>query len=137
MRLAMPPGKRKSPAPVYVSIVSNNPETLDGLQDYLRGAGIPSHCTRAIRDMATIAPACATATVIFPDDYPDTDVTALLGALRAARPRLLSLLVTRTPQRFRAPTATTEDALPPVVLPKPSFGWDILDVIRAHSQSAR
>ena len=133
----MPRSTNRAPSALYVSIVSNNPQTLDGLRDYLRGAGVPSHCTRAIGDVALVAPSWATATVIFPDDFPDQEVTALLGALRAERPRLLSLLVTRVPQRFRAAAITDTnadvEARPPVILPKPSFGWDILDAIRAES----
>jgi len=126
--------KRRSPTSLHVSIVSSNPETVNGLRAYLRSAGVPSHGARALRDLALVAPAWASAIVLFPDDFPDDEVTALLDALRAARPRLLSLLVTRAPQRFRAVVGA--DALPPVVLPKPSFGWDILDAIRAHIEPA-
>jgi hypothetical protein len=131
---AIPTG-RKSPFSIYVSIVSNNPETLDGLQAYLGEAGVPSHCTRALEKFDVVAPQCATATVIFPDDFPEEDVVKLVQDLRRARPRLLALLVTRQPQRFLAVPTPDGRSLPLVVLPKPSFGWDILDAIRAHAST--
>ena len=118
-----------------MTIVSANPETLDGLQSYLGGAGVPSHCTRALLDLEMVAPQCATAAVIFPDDFDDGVVLALVRTLRRIRPRLLSLIVTREPRRFHDVVQADGRSLPPIVLPKPSFGWDILDAIRAHDDS--
>ena len=127
--------RRRERCPVYVSIVSANPETLDGLHAYLGGAGVASHCTRCLQDLALVAPQATTAAVIFPDDFEHEEVLALVRQLRRARPRLLSLIVTREPQRFREAAHADGRSLPPIVLPKPSFGWDILDAIRAHSDA--
>jgi hypothetical protein len=79
-----------------------------------------------------VAPPCATAAVIFPDDFADEDVVALMRRLRRTRPRLFSLIVTREPHRFVDVVKPDGRSLPPLMLPKPSFGWDILDAIRAH-----
>src|SRR4051812_30317253 len=87
---------------VYVSILSNNAETLDGLQAYLRGAGVPCRCTRTIENLETVAPSRATAVVIFPDDFGEAEVIALVQQLRRSRPRVLALLITREPQKFRS-----------------------------------
>ena len=122
---------------MHVSIVSANPETLDGLHAYLCGAGVPSHCTRAVQDLVLASPESATAAVIFPDDFEHEEVLTVVRELRRARPRLLSLIVTREPHRFRDVTQADGRSLPPIVLPKPSFGWDILDAIRAHSEGAK
>jgi DNA-binding NtrC family response regulator len=127
------PKVRKLRTPLYVSIVAGNPETLDGLQNYLEQAGVSSHSTRAVKDLAMVAPAFATATVIFPDDFPDKDSLALVHHLRNERPQLLALIVTRQPARFRDAAAADGRSLPPIILPRPSFGWDILDVVRAHN----
>ena len=127
--------RRKERAPIYVSIVSANPETLDGLHAYLEGAGVSSHCDRAVRDLETVAPRRATATVLFPDDFEDDEVLALIKRLRRARPRLFSLIVTRAPQRFHDVAKPDGRSLPPIMLPKPSFGWDILDAIRAQAEA--
>ena len=122
-----------SPTAVYVSIVSNNPDTIDGLQLYFKGAGIPSHCTRTITDIEMVAPSVVTATVLFPDDFATEKVLALIRDLRRSRPRVFALLITCEPQRYRAVVEANGLSLPPLVLPKPSFGWDILDAIRAHA----
>lgn len=130
----VPNGKQRTP--IYVSIVSANPETLDGLHAYFGGAGVSSHGTRTVQDLGMVAPECATAAVIFPDDFEDRDVLALLLQLRRTRPRLLSVLVTGDPHRFRDAVEDFDGrARRPVTLPKPSFGWDILDAIRAHSDA--
>jgi hypothetical protein len=130
----MPTKKRAESLATYVTIVSRNPETLDGLQDYLGRVGIPSHTTRALSDVKAVAPEHATATVIFPDDFAEASVLALVLELRRKRPRLLILLITRSPNRFRA-TLCVEDprSVAPIVLPKPLFGWVILDAIRGQS----
>jgi DNA-binding NtrC family response regulator len=116
----------------WVAIVSTNSETLDGLKAYLERAGIASRGARGIRDVTKIAPANATAVVLFPDDYADKSVIDLLESLRRQRPRLLVVLVTRDPSRFRS-SVDDERALAPIVLPKPPFGWEIVDAIRAHA----
>jgi hypothetical protein len=126
----------KERCPVHVSIVSSNPETLDGLHAYLGDAGVPSHCTRYLQDLALVAPRVTTAAVIFPDDFEHEAVLKMMRQLRRVRPQLLSLIVTREPQRFREAAQSDGRSLPPIVLPKPSFGWDILDAIRAHSAAA-
>jgi hypothetical protein len=118
---------------MYVTIVSNNPETLDALHSYLGRVGIPSHGTRAAHDFTTVAPECATATVIFPDDFDEAVVLRLVAELRRKRPRLLPLLVTRAPNRFQSVVSEDDRSLTPIVLARPSFGWDILDAIRDHS----
>jgi hypothetical protein len=116
-----------------VSIVSNNPETLDGLQAYLREAGVACRTTSAIRHVASSVAELASVAVIFPDDFDAVDVDALLYNLRRHRPKLFALIVTRDPNRYRSPAGADGKASLPVVLPKPSFGWVILDAIRAHA----
>jgi hypothetical protein len=128
--------KRNVP-PIHVSIVSTNVETLDGLQTYLQGAGVSSHCTRAIHDLASVAPRVATAVVIFPDDFLESAAQTLIQELRRHRRQLLLLLVTKEIQRFRRFAELDREARLPIILPKPSFGWEILDPIRAHALDSR
>lgn len=128
--------KRNVPS-IHVSIVSTNVETLDGLQTYLQGAGVSSHCTRAIHDLASVAPPVATAVVVFPDDFLESAVQTLIHELRRHRRQLLLLLVTRQIQRFRRIAELDREARLPTFLPKPSFGWEILDPIRAHAWEPR
>jgi hypothetical protein len=132
----MPTRKKAEARPAYVTIVSKNPETLDGLQQYLGRAGIPSRTTRVLSDLTIVAPDHATATVIFPDDFAEDAALALLAALRRRRSRLLILLITRAPNRFRSALSEDDARLAmPVILAKPLFGWLILDAIRGQAAS--
>lgn len=123
----------KARRPVRVAILSANPETLDGLQAYLVGAGVPSLCVRTVNDFEKVASDRATAAILFPDDFSHDEVLKLLQHLRSAQPRLLVLIVTRVPQQFGAAIKPDGRSHPPVVLAKPCFGWDILDAIRKES----
>jgi DNA-binding NtrC family response regulator len=125
--------RRTKPAISHVSIVSSNAETLDGLQNYFSNVGVAARCTRAIKNFDAIAAEHVTVAVIFPDDYVRADVIALVRKLRRSRPHFLAILITREPQQFAAVTDTDGFSPAPVLLPKPSFGWDILDAIRAHA----
>jgi hypothetical protein len=120
---------------IYVTIVSNNPETLDSLKSYLEQAGVASHCTRSTHDLDLVAPPSATAAVIFPHDFAEASVLSLVRTLRHERPHLLTLLITRVPHRFRSVLYTDARSRTPIVLPRPSFGWDILDALRDHSSN--
>ncbi|HEY2369837.1 MAG TPA: hypothetical protein VGH87_25735 [Polyangiaceae bacterium] len=103
-----------------VLVVSNNPETLDGLARYLRGAGIAVRGTRALDEAARLGSRSRTAVVVFPDDYPPPKVRATLAHLKEKD--VLTVLVTSDLRAF----STTNT----LVLPKPAWGWTILDAIR-------
>lgn len=120
------------PPSTYVAIIGEHPATIDGLQGYLASAGLTSRVTRALGDANAVV-AAASAVVIFPDEFAVPEVVSTITALRAARPRRLILLVTGAPQRFGAALTADGESLPPVVVPKPAFGWTILDAIRAHA----
>lgn len=121
----------KSP---YVTVIADNSETLNGLNVYLSRAGVALHSTRNLRD-ARIVPPAVNAVVIFPDEYPLDDALATITALRLTRPQLLIVIVTSAPQHFGSAVAPAGGLLPAIVLPKPAFGWTMLDAIRAHAQA--
>jgi hypothetical protein len=129
----MPARSKGHSAPGYVTIVSQNPETTDGLQQYLGRAGIASRSTRTVHDVSVVASDHTTATVIFPDDFAEDAVLALIAELRRRRPHVRNLLITGAPQRLLSSLRLDDHRLPmPTVMPKPSFGWTILDAIRGH-----
>jgi DNA-binding NtrC family response regulator len=109
-------------APQHVVVVARRAETLDGLHAYLDRLGVPSHCARTLDDLEHAAPEGMTALVVFPDDLAPGDVLASLATLRRDRPRVRTIVITRSPERFRVDSVD-------VVLPRPAFGWDILDAI--------
>jgi hypothetical protein len=110
-----------------VTIVAKNPETLDGLQAYLRDAGVGVHGTRFIEQAFELASSSG-AIVIFPDDFDRATVVSMLTKLRAAKPTLLQLVVTRDPRGFEHLRAASEL----LVVAKPAWGWTILDAIRTR-----
>ncbi len=115
----------RSRSALVVVIISDNPETLDGLERYLREAGISTRTTRSIARAHELATSARSAFVLFPDDFPLADVRAALAVLRRDRASTLRVLVTKNPLLFANP----EGAL---VIPKPAWGWTILDAIRTR-----
>lgn len=120
--------------PLRVTIVSDNEGTLQGLQSYFVESGVPTDGTRVLRALQNSLTAATTAVVLFPDDFDERAVATALASLRRARPRVLLVLITRDARKFDAALASEDQtSLAPIVLPKPSFGWSILDAIRAHA----
>lgn len=117
-------------------VIADNRETADGLHEYLSKCGFATRTSRHLHDAPALC-ANASALVLFPDEFDQADVVASLRSLRAKHPRLLFLLVTAAPQRVRAACEPDPHGLRTVVLPKPTFGWNLLDAIRAHHARAR
>lgn len=124
--------RRHSSKSNYVTVVADNPQTIEVLHSYFTRAGITSNMTRKLHAVSLI-PSAASAVVLFPDDFGAADVKARLLALRRARPKLLIVLVTGAPQELSAALAPDGRSVPPLVLPKPAFGWAILDAIRGRT----
>jgi hypothetical protein len=113
-----------------VAIVSTNPETLDGLQSYLHDAGVAARGTRRIEDCPGIITSATIAVVIFPDDF---SLERVRTELRVVRPSVLRVLVTSRPQTFEPILGSRRSV---IVVPRPVWGWKILDAIRAHADVA-
>jgi hypothetical protein len=124
---------RKPARQIQVCIVSANPATLEGLRAYFERVGVPAHASKAVRGVQSIAPA-TTAVVVFPDDFEPGEVESSLLALRRDRPRVLLVLVTREPGSLKTAIAHDGRSISPIVLPRPSFGWTILDAIRERDE---
>jgi hypothetical protein len=116
----------------YVTIIARNLETADGLQEYLQRAGVASHATRSLGD-PTMIPRASSAVVLFPDDFDVSEVCRRISALRTERPRLPLVVVTSEPQRLELALRPDRASLSPLILPKPVFGWTILDAISGRS----
>ncbi len=125
---------RRAAKQIHVSIVAGNPATLEGLRAYFDRVGVASHGTETVRDVEQMPPA-TTAVVLFPDDFAVEEVEPRLLALRRARPSVLVVLVTREPTSFKTAVSADGRSLPPIVLPRPAFGWTILDAIREHAEA--
>ena len=126
---------QRSAKSLTVVVIADKSETIDGLAAYLGGAGVASRTSRSLRDAASMLSSIS-AVLLFPDEFEVGEAVAYIASLRSAQPRLLVVIVTSTPQRFRLAEDLDEEAVPPIVLPKPAFGWTILDAIRAQALPA-
>lgn len=124
--------RRQSSKPLHVTVVADNPQTVEVLHSYFTRVGVTAHGARELDAIAS-APAAATAVILFPDDFRASDVEIKIQALRRARPKLLIVLVTAAPQALGAAVEPDGRSQPPLVLPRPAFGWTILDAIRDRS----
>jgi hypothetical protein len=113
-----------------VLVVSSNPETLDGLTQYLSKAGVPSESRRSANPLAEL-PRKLRALVLFPDDFLEHEASSYLFMVRTRRPGLSIVIVTRDAQSYEELTTVDGHPLDAVVLARPAFGWAILDAIRA------
>jgi hypothetical protein len=120
---------------VHVTIVSGNDDTLDALQTYLNQAGLDARGSRHL-DGARTADVPPTAVVFFPDDFAHTNVLREVRRLRREQPRVLVVLVTSEPHRFADALDVDDDAPAPIIVPKPVWGWIILDAIRGRVEKS-
>jgi hypothetical protein len=116
---------------LHLTIVTGNPETLDGLELYVRRAGASTNGTRRIGELVEMTPEIASAVVLFPDDFEWDAVVSGLTQLRTERPKVLPVVVTSDARRFEL-LPVMQGGIPPLVIPKPVWGWTILDSIRAR-----
>lgn len=119
----------RASTPTEVTIVSNNPETLDSLQTYLRGAGVGARSARELEPCAVTASGATLAIVVFADDFRWESVVTTLADLALNAPQALPVLVTAHPQRFERLTLSGSV----LIVPRPVWGWTILEAIRAHA----
>jgi DNA-binding NtrC family response regulator len=125
--------KSRHATPLHVTIVSDNPETLDGLESYLRRAGLTTSGRKSVEKLADTVPVAPSAVVLFPDDFQTDKVLSALAGLRSKRPRSLCVLVTKEPQRFES-LSSADRLAAPLIVPKPVWGWAILEAIRSRLQ---
>ena len=85
---------------LLVTVVSKNASTLEGLDAYLRGAGVAATTTAVVERLTEMTPPSAAAVILFPEEYsPDVTIHAL-GVLNKLRPGVLAVIVTNEPRRF-------------------------------------
>lgn len=121
--------RKRATGSQHVAIVSANPETLDGLQSYLQSAGVAARGMRRLENCAELKAPATVAVVLFPDDFSTESVMATVHDLGVRGPSILRVLVTGHPTTFDAHVEGRRNIL---VVPRPVWGWTILDAIRAH-----
>lgn len=120
---------RSSAENLRVTVVGDHAQTIEGLRRYLSAAGLEARATRSLSE-GTANPTASDVLVIFPDEFRTEEVLETIEALQKGYPELKLLLITSTPQHYQ--TSRLMDAAQSLILlPKPAFGWSILDAIRA------
>lgn len=119
--------------PLRVTVVGESAKTIESMRRYLSAAGVNSGAMRELPRTSTLSQ-LGDALVIFPDEFDTSAVLATIENVQRLRPQLRLLLVTSAPQRYQD-RQSSDNALPPILLPKPAFGWSILDAIRAAASS--
>lgn len=117
-----------------ITIVSNNQETLDGVQLYLRRVGARAHGASRL-DETDDTCAEADAILLFADDYPQTAAFRAFAHMRAAHPRTLVVVVTEDVGAF-ARSWGEDDGGRVVVLRRPAWGWMLVDAIRSAAPAS-
>jgi hypothetical protein len=110
-----------------IAIVSNNPETLDGVQQYLRRVGARALAASRLEDVDAVN-ADADAVLLFADDYPRAVALRAFARLRASRPATLLVVVTEDVAAYAARAEGSASRV--VVLRRPAWGWMLVDALR-------
>jgi len=112
-----------------VVVVSDHAPTLSELRRYFSDSGLSAVVATSVLPTADALAAEVGTLVLFPDGFPPAAIDEAIAGLRRRRRRLLLIVVTTTPHRFAAHDVD-DGGLVRVVLPRPSFGWSIVDAIR-------
>jgi hypothetical protein len=121
-----------TPKGLSVTIVSSNRATLQGLESYLRGAGVATSSTPTVDRVLEVTPRSSAAVILFPDEYGREGVLRALAALGRERPEVLTVIVTSEPRRFGRIAGQASGRMRPLVVPKPPWAWTLLDIVRAR-----
>ncbi|AKV02687.1 hypothetical protein AKJ09_09350 [Labilithrix luteola] len=113
-------------------ICAANAETLDGLEAYLSKVGMRVKGRRRLEDCLDEASDAAFALVLFPDDFAWRSVEAVVAELAARCKDTLLIVVTSRLKDFERFARAHENV---AVVPRPVWGWTILDAIRAHAEA--
>lgn len=127
----MPPALSRITRP-SVTVVSKNAATLQGLETYLRRAGVAVTSTGAIDRLVEMTPPSAAAVILFPDEYGLEVSARALATLKKLRSRVLAVVVTNEPRDFDEMGHDPDPLASPLVMPKPAWAWTILDAVRAR-----
>jgi hypothetical protein len=126
---------RSAPGAAGALIVGDAADLLGQLRDYLAHAGVVARATRRLEDAWRRGG--AEAIVLFPDDFDAGEVTDGLSRLLTRSPCPRVIVITAGPRLFEPliECFASRDSI--VILPKPVWGWAILDVLRSWQPAPR
>jgi len=114
-------------------VVCDDDDTLLRLRDYLLRAGVQ---TRATRRLCDAWQASGEAIVLLPDDFDTGEVTDGLSRVLSRSPAPFIIIVTAVARLFEPLIQSLDSAHSVVIMPKPVWGWTILDLLRGWNDRA-
>jgi hypothetical protein len=123
-----PGDQGSSPSPPPTLVVCDDDDTLIRLRDYLVRAGVETRATRRLED-AWGRPA-SECIVLLPDDFNTGEVTDGLVQLLSSASSPFVIVVTADPRLYEPLIETLGNRESVVIMPKPVWGWTILDLLR-------
>ncbi len=108
-----------------LALISNDRETLDGVQQYFQRLGARISIAPRLEDAAARTSG-ADAALLFADDYPHEEALRVIPALSVK----LVVVVTADVGNFRVSLPAERRADRVLVLPRPAWGWMLLDAVR-------
>jgi hypothetical protein len=108
-----------------LTLVSSDPDTLWGVHDYLARSGASLSSTSRL-EQASEEASDADAIVLFADDYPHDAVVSTIAGLSSR----LVVIVTGRGSEFEPLRARRDLRTRVIVLPRPTWGWMLLDAVR-------
>ena len=108
-----------------LTLVSNDPDTLWGVRDYLTRSGASLSSTSRLEHASETAND-ADAIVLFADDYPHDAVVNTVAGLSSR----LVVIITGHSHEFERLRARRDLRTRVIVLPRPTWGWMLLDAVR-------
>jgi hypothetical protein len=109
-------------------VVCDDDDTLIRLRNYLVRAGVPTRATRRLAD--AWQPASGEAIVLLPDDFDTGEVTDGLSRLFSRPAAPFMVIVTAGPRLFEPLIQSLGSSDSVVIMPKPVWGWTILELLR-------
>lgn len=126
---------RSAPLATRTLIVGGDADLLGQLRDYLSHAGVEARASRRLNDAWRRG--SAEAVVLFPDDFEAGEVTDGLSLLLARSPCPRVIVITAGPRLFEPLIECFAASDSVVILPKPVWGWAILDLLRSWQPAPR
>src|SRR5262245_28687104 len=133
--VAMPEAKEHPAMSAWrASIVCDDEETSRLLTKYLLTAGTRARATHRLAEAWQLDSA-GEALVLLPDDFDAGEVSDGLLRVLSRSPTPLVIIITAVPQHFEPLIKSSASPNAVVILPKPIWGWTVLELLRNGSES--
>lgn len=127
------PNTRAQAARANISalLVCDDDDTLIRLRDYLTKSGVQVRATRQLAD-AWRNPGAAV--VLLPDDFDTDEVTDCISHLLSGKSSPFLIVITAVTRLFEPFADGLGQPGRVVIMPKPVWGWSILDLLRSRGR---